>query len=152
MKAAGVEAPTTRPEKAASVACGPSTPSGIGVSFDTAMSAEPQTQSQNGHISIGEIDNLGTVINRLVDRIDELEDRLEAVEADDRDDHLQRVIDHADRKNRGSTAALNYAEVMAAADVSAPTAYSYMDELAENHDRVREDTALDGSKRILIDP
>lgn len=111
-----------------------------------------EAQSQNGHIGIGEIDNLGTVINRLVDRIDELESRLEAVEANDRDAQLQRVIDHADRKNRGGTVVLKYAEVMAAADVSAPTAYSYMDELAEKHDRVQGDTAGDGTRRILIDP
>lgn len=114
------------------------------------MSAD--TQSQNGHIGIDKVTNLGAVITRLRDRIDELEDRLEAVEANDRDAQLQRVIDHADRKNRGGSVALGYAEVMAAADVSAPTAYSYMDELAEKRDRVRANTAQDGTQRIIIDP
>lgn len=111
-----------------------------------------EAQSQNGHIGIDKVSGLGPVITKLRDRIDELEERLEAAEADDRDAQLQRVIDHADRRSRGGTVPLDYAEVMAAADVSAPTAYSYMDELAENHDRVRPDTSEGGTKRILIDP
>lgn len=114
------------------------------------MSTEAES---NGYIGIGQVDNLAAIIERMGDRIRELEDRVAELERDDRAGRLQRVVEHADRLSRGSEVALNYSEVMAAAGVSAPTAYSYMDELVANHERVRRDLHSPSDvKRIIVEP
>lgn len=116
-----------------------------------------QSPSENGSIAIGDVANLAAVIEKQASRIRELEDRVAALEnaTDERDDRLERVLAHAERIGRGDTAALSYSDVMAAAGVSAPTAYAYMDELVQTNDRVRRDLKHEtdaGKRRILVDP
>lgn len=114
-------------------------------------SATASRSSQNGKLNIEDVDNLPAVIGRLIDRIDELEERVRDLEHTDRADRLDRVIEHADRSRRGDgDVTLGYSEVMAAAGVSAPTAYSYMDELSENHSRVEKVSGESGVTRLVI--
>lgn len=117
------------------------------------MSVDASDTESNGHIGIGQVDNLAAIIERMGERIRELEGRVAELERDDRAGRLRRVVEHADRLSRGSEVAMNYSEVMAAAGVSAPTAYAYMDDLVANHDRVRRDLHSPSDvKRIIVEP
>lgn len=98
--------------------------------------------------------NIEAVLDRFNRRLRTIEERLEDVEAavdGGRTHNIQQVLEHAQRVAHGDTAVLKYDEVMAAAGVSAPTAYSYIDELVENNDAVWREDREDGVKRIAVD-
>lgn len=115
----------------------------------------------NGTVAIADIDNLGAVLNRFRDRLDsieatneELREEIENLkqERDGREVRLDRVIGHARRAQQdGEDVDLDYSEVMAAADVTAATAYSYMDTLAERHETVSKVKSQSGKMRLVVD-
>lgn len=115
----------------------------------------------NGTVAISDVDNLGAVLDRVMERIDDLEeshqelaDQLNRLknEKGSREAKLDRVIAHAARVQRdGEDVNLDYSEVMAAAGVSPPTAYSYIDTLAEERELAEKKTSVSGKTRLVLD-
>lgn len=100
-----------------------------------------------------EIERLNRQLAEANRRITDLEEKVAHLESgSEQQDKLQKIVAHADRISNGEdSAVLDYKQVMAAADVSHQTAYTYMDKLVDQTEFVEERPTPDGLKRILVD-
>lgn len=87
-------------------------------------------------------------LERLAPKADEIGNNGQ----DSRQARLEKILQHATRMQRdGEDVAMDYSDVMAAAGVSAPTAYSYMDYLENTHDFVQKRKTESGKTRLFVD-
>lgn len=102
---------------------------------------------------LDEIDDRIAELESEIARIDDLEAALEEVKqaGGGRSDRIERILQHAARIQRDEEdVGMDYSQVMAAADVTAPTAYGYMDSIADRYDFVQKHKTAAGKTRIVF--
>lgn len=102
-------------------------------------------------VSIADVDNLGSVINRIMDRFDDLEAAVNTLDSriSDVEEHvsdleqgrsgesteskLRKIVETAEKRADGYRVAFVYTDILNILDASSPaTAYKYMDKLHDS--------------------